>query len=135
MKQSYKQVFEQIYTEEPSRDLARRITARIEHTKAIRVRRKAYAFGALSLAAIVSLVPALQYTSSQATNSGLYEYLSLFATDSNYVLSNLKTTLLTILESMPMMATALTLAILLIATYAFKKSRLYIYTSHALQKA
>jgi hypothetical protein len=90
MKHSYKTTFDALYAHRPSADLADRIETRILKIEAQRSRRKAYSFGALALVALVALVPAIQYAFSQIAQSGFYEYVSLFVSDSGYVFTHLR---------------------------------------------
>lgn len=132
MKTSYKQKFDQLYSLEPSQRIIDNVNVRIEHARILYVKRRAYAYSGLTIIALVALVPMIQYASTQATNSGLYSYISLFISDGSYMLSNFRISILSILESLPIMSTSFTLAIVLIATYAFKKSSAYIKTSRLL---
>lgn len=130
MKTSYKNTFDQAYSLEPSPRIIDRINVRIEHATNVRAQRKAFAYGLFAIGALITLVLTLQYSSTQATHSGFYEYISLFASDSTYMLNNWKTTLITVAESLPMMGIVLTLGTLLISVYAFKKSATYAKESH-----
>lgn len=129
MKHSYKTTFDALYAQRPSDDLADRIETRILKIEAQRSRRKAYSFGALALVALVALVPAIQYAFSQIAQSGFYEYVSLFVSDSGYVFTHLREVMMTIIESMPLTGITFTLAALLVTTYALRKSALYITSS------
>ncbi len=127
---SHKHTLDHVYSREPSATIVHAVYARIQEAQRIRAQRKAYGYGALTLLALIGLVPMVQYASMQASDSGLYSYISLFISDGRYMLNNFNISMLSILESLPMMSTALTLAILLVAAYAFKKSSVYIRTLH-----
>lgn len=130
MKTSYRNTFEQIYTREPSTDLSERINQRITHARSVRAQRKAYAYGGSFLITLVALIPMIQYLSAEAVKSGLYSYMSLFISDSSYMFSNIKISMLSIFESIPMTSVVLTLVIILLTTYSLKKSLVYIKTSN-----
>jgi len=125
MKNSYKNTFDQIYSLEPSQKMVSRINANIEHHVIIRSRAKALAYGLLTMTTLLIFIPVFQYTNTQAISAGFYEYVSLFSSDSLYMIQNWKITTLSILESLPMLGTILMLGIILVSIYAFKKSFSY----------
>ncbi len=126
MKNSYKNTLGKIYSEQPSKVLFTHINDRIAHTKVIRARIRAGAYGLLSLASAVCLVPLVKYAATEAAHSGLYDYLSLLVSDTSYFFQNWKLTIASIAESLPVAGIMLTLGILTLAIYAFKKSSVYV---------
>ncbi len=129
-KKLYKQTLGLIYTLEPSVGLRDRIDFRIEQARSIQAKRNAVSYGVLTTIAIVALVPVIKYLTIQATSSGLYNYLSLFVSDSSYMFDNWKIATLSITESIPIIGVALTLGTLLISLYSLKKSLAYIRILH-----
>lgn len=126
MKHSYKTTFDALWVQAPSADLAQRIETEILRIEAGRARRKAYSFAVLTIVALAAFVPALQYALGQTSQSGLYEYMSLFVSDSGYVFAHMREVMMTIVESVPLTGIVLTLAALLITAYAAEKSASYI---------
>ena len=126
MKHSYKTTLDAVYSHMPSDTLAQRIESRIALLEAEKVRRKAYGFGVLAIVALAALVPAVQYAFGQTAQSGFYEYIVLFVSDSGYVFAHLREVIMTIAESMPLTGITFTLAALLVTTYAMGKSTSYI---------
>lgn len=129
MKQSCKNVFDRVYAKEPSSGLAARIEAYISAEVALRAQRKAYGFAIISGAALVAVIPAVYYVFGQVTQSGLYEYMSLFISDSAYAVNNLGEVGLSIIESVPVLGISYVLASLLIALYAARRAAVYIRSS------
>ncbi len=128
---TYRQTFDYLYHNRPSTQVAERINHRIDKIRTARAGRKAFVFGIFCLAALVALTVVARYAYSQVTSSGLYDYVSLFVSDSSYLFINWKSTILSIVESLPMSSVVLTLATLLVTIYTYKKSSGYIKQSHS----
>jgi hypothetical protein len=100
--------------------------AAVAHAQIVRAQHRAYGYASVAIVALVALVPAFQYAHGQATSSGLYDYLSLFISDSAYVFSNLKTSLFSIMESVPVGGAVLVLMALFAAAYTATKARSFL---------
>lgn len=132
MKNTIKDMFSKLYDIEPSTGLYSRINERISHFQTIQARRRVVIYGITGIFGFIALVPALQYVSAQMMNSGLYDYLSLFISDSSYLFNNWRIALLSVAESLPVMGIVLTLTASLISTYSIKKAMPYIRSSNLL---
>lgn len=107
-------VFSATLSAETEHRIEARVQARIERARVFRMRMRGAADSAIAAAAIVGLVPATSYISSQAAASGFSGYASLFITDTGYAFSNLKGILLSLAESMPTLGILLALGTLIV---------------------
>ena len=97
------------------------VMARIAKRRLVRTRFAAVTHGLLSMAAIIALVPAYQYISVRAAESGFSAYLSLLASDSSLLVHSWQTFGLTLVESAPIAGCAIILGILLVLAYSVGK--------------
>ena len=118
----YKQIFDHLYQQKPSSRIASNVMARIDHAKNIGVKAKAFVYGVVSVGSIVALLPIVSHLDIEAGRSGLYDYLSLVASDTSYAITNWKTMILSISESLPIANITISLCVLLIFVYTLKKS-------------
>ncbi|HEX8993667.1 MAG TPA: hypothetical protein VF803_00250 [Candidatus Paceibacterota bacterium] len=115
--------------------LYRSIVARVEY---LEWHRAALRAGALSLTAVISALGVWKtalYAWNEASLSGFVEYIKLIATDGDVALNYWHTLAYSLLESMPMLPTALMCATLLVfvwsASYAIGNMRIAMHGVHA----
>lgn len=132
MKHSPSHILDRVYSRQPSDRIIARVHERIYAAQMRKSHYRGYGYGVLALGALGALIPACSSAYVQATNSGLYEYVSLIVSDSGYALQHVKTVVIPILESIPMLSTALILGALLIMSYAISRSVVYLTSSHTL---
>ena len=90
------------------------VVMRIERSRTKRNRWHAALHGALTVGAVAGIIPAVTYLIQEATQSGFVQYASLVGSDGSYAVANWKELLWSMAESMPILETALVLAILLV---------------------
>ncbi|MEK7641763.1 MAG: hypothetical protein AAB365_02095 [Patescibacteria group bacterium] len=118
---SYKQIIIRLEASEPPRDLAMRISMRIQHARTIRNRVHIAVHGAVIIGSIVVFVPALQYAGAEASQSGFYEYVSLLASDGSLLISSWKELGISILESAPIMGATISVGALFLLTNSLRR--------------
>ncbi|MEN9912824.1 MAG: hypothetical protein RLY66_232 [Candidatus Parcubacteria bacterium] len=126
MDDSYKKIVISLETPRPSRDLADRISTRIVRARIVKNRISVSLHGAVAVGSMVMFVTALQYTSTEASQSGFYDYMSLLVSDGRYLISSWKEVSITILESAPILGAALSVGTLIILTNAVRRGARYI---------
>lgn len=122
----YKKIILRLEISEPSSDLSERICARIDHARIVRDRLHITAHSIIIVSSIALFIPALQYASTEASTSGFYDYLSLIISDGSYLLSSWREITLSILESAPLMGTALSIGTLIIIANSLRRGSRYI---------
>lgn len=106
--------------------LASHIESRISHARTLRNRIHLAVHCTVIVGAVVLFVPAIQYASSEASQSGFYQYLSLIISDSAYLAAHWRTALISILESAPVMGVALSIGTLLIFANSVQRGSRYV---------
>ncbi len=99
-----------------------KIMIRISRARLVRTHVRGAVHGGIFLASIIGFVFVVRYGSSQAYNSGFYEYASLFISDTSYAFSHLKSMFLSLAESIPLLDISFAMTIALICINSFKKS-------------
>ena len=97
------------------------VMQRIAERRLAKARAAAGLYGFTALLGVGLLIPALSYTASLAQESGFTSYLSLLASDGTSIVSYWKPFMLSILESAPIMGSALVLAAVLVSGYSLMK--------------
>lgn len=131
MNDPYKKIVISLKTQHPPAGLANRIGSRIVRARIVRNRIRVSLHGAVAVGSVVMFITALQYTSTEASQSGFYEYISLLISDGKYLASSWKEVSITILESAPIMGAALSLGTLIILTNAIRRGARYVTPARA----
>ena len=97
------------------------VMERIAKRRLVRARAGTLSYGAVIIAALGAIVPAVQYVLASAAQSGFLQYLSLVASDGGSLATYWKDFVLTIVETAPLMAGALVLGIALVFAYSVRK--------------
>ena len=97
------------------------VMQRIAARRLAKARTAAALYGSTTLLGIGLLIPAVSYTVSLAQQSGFTSYLSLLASDGTSIISYWKPFTLSVVESAPIIGSALVLAALLVAGYSLMK--------------
>jgi len=87
------------------------------------IRRLRIRFGlnmTLVLCAALAFIPTMQFLRDSAIQSGFSDYVSLFSTDSSFVLSHLNEVIMPIADSLPITGTVISLGLLLILIYSLR---------------
>lgn len=92
--------------------------ARVIAARRNRARGKIALFGAFSAGALVMLVPAINYISGAAAQSGFVEYASLLVSDGANIFRYWRELAMSLIESAPMVEFAVLAAIVLIFVYS-----------------
>ncbi len=96
---------------EPSDQLTHAIIVRITAARLHQARVRFFVLGSVSVVACVSLVPAVQFLVREAAQSGLSQYLSLFASDRSFIVGAWQQYVATVTEAIPFFAATMVLAI------------------------
>jgi len=99
---SYKKLFSNITQEQEPVGIFNAVTYRIEHYRAVQARVYLAVHISFITVAIIGFVPAIQYMTTESTNSGFMQYVSLIISDGSLVLNNWKEFSLLIAESLPL---------------------------------
>jgi len=81
---------------------------------------KLWAFSSISLASLIGLIPILRSLSSDLTQSGIYDYLSLLFSNNGSISFYWRELALSIAESLPTMGIILSLSLILILFLSLK---------------
>ena len=112
MADNYEKLFRNIQFEGPSEELLNSILKEIAIRKKHRAQKR-FVFGVLTLVvSIAAFFPALQYFNSEIIQSGFYHYISLIVSDGAAILGYWQNFLLLVIESLPVFALILILAVL-----------------------
>jgi len=114
MKKEYKKIFRQIDEKKPARDLPGKILARIHTAKRRSARIHFFALSALSTVSFVALFPAFRFTMEEFSRTGFYEFFSLAFSDTATILPLWKTFVLSLAETLPVLALAIFFSVLFI---------------------
>lgn len=101
--------------------LCQEVMRRINRRETILNRTRIGGFGALITVALISLVPAVSFLLESISDSGFGQYASILLSDSSYAFSHWQNMCLTMIESLPIMAVATVVAVLLVTLSAFRK--------------
>ena len=129
----YKQLFVHLPEQQAPHDLGDKVMVRIEHTHIVRMRIRGTIHGTIVIASIIGFIPTVQYISAQTSASGFADYASLFLSDTSYAFAHLKTVVLPLAESMPVLDIALALGIILVFGNSLKRSLSSLSTLSSLQ--
>lgn len=121
-----KSVFLRIRLTEPSETLCERIQVRIHRARVMQARRHAAIHGVLVIGCLIMIVPIVTSGLDQAAQSGLYDYVSLVLSDGTYLLANWRQTVLSLLESVPIMSVILSMGIVLILANSVRRGARYV---------
>lgn len=112
MADNYEKLFKNIQFDGPSDGLLDSILKKIAVSKKHRAQRR-FVFGILTLiASITAFFPALQYFNSEIMQSGFYHYVLLIVSDGAAILGYWQSFSFLVIESLPILALVLILAVL-----------------------
>lgn len=92
------------------------IFARIIETKRKNARRRSIFYVSVACLSLIAFIPATRFAISEFYRTGFYDYLSLAVTDSSTILLSWKEFLLSLADSLPVIA--ITFALSVIFTFA-----------------
>ncbi len=105
---------------EPSQDLSSRIASQVHRARVVRVR-KLVGFGLpLALGVVALASPAVRYIGFEFSRSGFGEYLLLLFSDPGFVFSNLGIFFSALIETAPVVGTALALTAIVFGALAVR---------------
>ena len=113
MRQDYERLFQQLHPVEPPSRLLAHIQEQVAVEERRMARRRVFLLGGTALVSLVALVPATQYVAKELYRTGFYEYLSLLFSDSASLPTYWQEFLLSLAESLPLVASIAFLAVLL----------------------
>lgn len=120
MQSNYKKLFSNLNQAEPPHQLYLNIISRIELETARTARTRFILFSAVTLAALIAVIPAFQYALQEFTRSGFSQYLSLIFSDGGTMLAYWQEFTLTLAESLPIFGPALFLSVIFILLGSLK---------------
>ncbi len=97
------------------------VMKKIEQIEIVRLRVRSAACGALSILALIALIPVIIDLLGEASRSGFYDFASLIASDSSYVVGHWQAALLSIADSLPMAAAIVVVALFIIALSSVRR--------------
>jgi hypothetical protein len=118
---------------EPPKDLLGSILSKIEFQEAKTAKNKSLFFGVISLFSTIALIPAIQFTIQEFSQSAFYSYLSLAISDGDMIIKYWKEFSLSLAESAPLLGITITLAIILALLGSLKLTISSFRYSHKLQ--
>ena len=120
MQHTYYSLFKNIPEEQPSENIVSNVMVLVEHAEVRRVRIQTLVHGTFSVAIVGACIPAFTYLATNATNSGFFQYISLFTTDSTYVISHAKDVILSIADSLPVFESIMSTSLVIAGIYSLK---------------
>lgn len=104
MRKDYEKLFSRLESPEPPAELLGKIIARIQKEKQfIFIKKRLFFFSTVMLVSTVALIPTINVFQEGLTQSGLLQFISLFASDFGLVIADWQNFGLAILESLPVM--------------------------------
>jgi len=113
MRKDYERLFQQLCPVEPPERLLAHIQKRIAAEGRRMAHRRVFLLGGIALVSLAALVPAAQYVVKEFYRTGFYEYLSLLFSDSGSLSAYWQEFLLSLAESLPLVASIAFLSVLL----------------------
>lgn len=114
MEDQYKKLFSNIQEEYPSHELYTRVVSRIRNAEKSKARRRVFFLGFISILSAIALIPAWNELQGELQQSGFFEFVSLAFSDFSLVAQYWKDFAFSLLESLPAVGLAATLAALLV---------------------
>lgn len=105
---------------DPTDRLCRNVMIKIEAREVAQIRGRSFGFGLISIAAIIALIPAVDYLARSFTQSGFGQYLSLLTSDGSIALSHWQDVLMSITETLPVTALTALTALLIISLMSLR---------------
>lgn len=115
-----KQMFDSLEAEAMDR-LCDSVMRRVKAIEIIRLKIRTAVFGALAILALLAFVPVIIYLLRQASSSGLFDFASLFASDTSYMIGHFQGALLPITDTLPVMSSILMIALALICLHSLRR--------------
>ncbi|MEA2715398.1 MAG: hypothetical protein QOG91_426 [Candidatus Parcubacteria bacterium] len=97
------------------------VMKKIEQIEIVRLRVRAAVCGALSVLALIALIPVIVDLLGEASRSGFYDFASLIASDGSYVAGHWHAALLSIADSLPVAAAIFVIALFVIALSSVRR--------------
>lgn len=98
---------------EPPKELLGNVLSKIKLQESRTAKNKSLFFGVTSLLSVAALVPAIQFTIQEFSQSAFYSYLSLAISDGDLIIKYWKEFSLSLVESAPLLGITLMLAVIL----------------------
>lgn len=115
-----------IFREIPAPEgLGSRITLKIARQRMREARIRLALLGGTALGSFGAMFPAVSYLSSEATQSGFTEYLSLIRTDGDIFLVHSQEFLLSLTETLPITAMTILLSIVFLLLWSLPRIKVY----------
>jgi len=113
-------LFDQLATQVPHPELESRILARVDMLRVRRARLQ-FAFATtVGISAFAGAIPALQFVTTELTQSGFFSYSALLFSDAGAIFSFWQEFLLTLIEALPVLAISLLVSMILIFVFALQ---------------
>lgn len=120
--QNLKAILARLKPLDPPPHLVAAVMARVHQLASAQARRIFWRAVALATLAVGGLVPATLAVVHQASTSGFFEYLSLFGSDYGAALANWRDYAYSLVESLPIVALALTLLAIFVLMVAVRRA-------------
>jgi hypothetical protein len=102
--------------------MLRSVICRVEKYEVSRSHKRSIAYSVISFGAILGLIPIVLFIVESSYSSGFGQYLSLFVSDSSYMIQNWREFMLSAVSSLPIMGAISVLLILFILTNALRRT-------------